>query len=97
MSETAEWAAEVFNDALRTEGLPKRTWYTAGETARILGLSVTSIKNMCAAWEPEGTPGRDRGGLESYKTPGPGGHWRINRIAIIDWLRSNHTYERAGE
>jgi len=89
-------AKQEFLRLLTEQGLPERSWYTTTETARLLGVQTAYIKRLCATWEPMGTPGRNPKGLEAYKLPGEGGHWRIRSHAIISWLEDNHTYKRIG-
>lgn len=52
--------------------------YTTLETARLLGLAVRSVQLMV-----------DRGELEAWKTPG--GHRRIARASVEQWLEQHHT------
>jgi len=88
-------AREELRQLLAEQGLPERSWYTTAEVARILGFSIAYIKRLCAEWEPIDTPGRNSRGLESLKTPGAAGHWRIRVGALVRWLENNHTYKRA--
>lgn len=51
--------------------------YTTIEAAKLLGMAVRSVQLMV-----------DRGELEAWKTPG--GHRRISRTSIDQWLASRH-------
>lgn len=51
--------------------------YTTIEAAKLLGMAVRSVQLMV-----------DRGELEAWKTPG--GHRRISRNSIDQWLASRH-------
>jgi excisionase family DNA binding protein len=52
--------------------------YTTIETARLLGLAVRSIQLMV-----------DRGELQGWKTPG--GHRRITKTSVAEWIVNNQS------
>ena len=54
------------------------THYTTIETARLLGLAVRSIQLMV-----------DRGELQGWKTPG--GHRRITKTSVAEWIVNNQS------
>lgn len=64
--------AEIKHDALAVSSETAPTCTTV-EAARVLGLAVRSVQLMV-----------DRGELEAWKTPG--GHRRISRASVADWL-----------
>jgi len=93
MDKTA--AEKLFQEACRACGTGLKPFYKPAEVASILGVSRSTIVNLTNYWEPEGTPGRATRVLESYRTKS--GHRRIPQASIVEYLRRNHSYERAND
>lgn len=84
---------KFFEDRLRSmlevSGLPVQSAYTPGQVRELLNITEWAFRQMCANWEPPGTPNRREGGLESYVLTG---HRRVPFHGLVDWLAENNTF-----
>ncbi len=81
---------QALNSMLQTAGIKPNTAYRVGQVAAILGVSSTTIRNMCDAWEPENV-NTVHAGLECYVF-GTKRERRIPHHAVVAWLHKQHGY-----
>ena len=84
---------ETLDKLLLTAKLAKKTAYTTSNVALVLGVSNSTIINMCEEWEPPEESNRNVKGIECYRV---GTHRRIPHHAIVEWLRINIYYNTLG-
>ncbi len=71
---------------LEVAGLSVKASYLPAEVQQILNIKDHTFRLMCEKWEPPGTAGRPKVGLESYTVHT---HRRVPFHGLVDWLAEN--------
>ncbi len=79
----------IFKDSLEKlideSGVKKKTTYSTGEAARILGTSTNTILMLCDNWTPN-----SKEGLECYRIAT---HRKIPHHSILEYLKNSNIYK----
>ena len=80
---------ELLGGLIQDAGLEKKSAYSVGDTAKILNVSVNTIRKMCDEWEGSGDKS---GALRCYRF-GIKHERRIPHADLEAWLARNDGFE----